>query len=89
MALVACNGKGAGDASAVRADSVRTAGERIVSNPVAYWDKVDFLSPAILADTAFIEQRFADFAAMLETADPEIRDYAVKRLLDQIGRAHV
>ena len=83
MALVACNGKGAGDASAVRADSVRTAGERTLSNPVAYWDKVDFMSPSILADTALIEQRFADFAAMLERADPGIRDYAVKRLLDR------
>lgn len=81
VTFAACKNNDSGGAVVSRADSAEVHGTEISSGPATFWDNVDFINPAIVSESALIEQKFADFAALLAGADPELRDYSVRRLL--------
>lgn len=49
-----------------------------------YWDALDSVSPALRADTAFMEQSFVNFLPLFEYVPDSVRDSAVDRLLSII-----
>lgn len=63
-------------------DSLRTVEERAAYVALHYWDSMDFRNHALSLDTAFVEQNFANFAAILQMALPADAEKAIRTLLD-------
>lgn len=63
-------------------DSLTTPEERAAYAACHYWDAMDFTNPVMAADSAFVEQSFSNFIALLPYADPGSRHRAVYTLLD-------
>ncbi len=55
-------------------DSLQSVEERAAYVVAHYWDAMDFTDRALSLDTAFIEQNFANFAAILPMSPPDEAD---------------
>lgn len=63
-------------------DSLGSVEERAAYVALHYWDSMDFRNHALSLDTAFVEQNFANFAAILQMAPAADAEKAVRTLLD-------
>ncbi|WP_290389828.1 DUF5106 domain-containing protein, partial [uncultured Duncaniella sp.] len=66
-------------------DSLQSVEERAAYVVAHYWDAMDFTDRALSLDTAFIEQNFANFAAILPMSPPDDADRAVATLVSRAG----
>ena len=66
-------------------DSLQSVEERAAYVVAHYWDAMDFTDRALSLDTAFIEQNFANFAAILPMSPPDEADRAVAALVSRAG----
>lgn len=66
-------------------DSLRSVEERAAYVARHYWDAMDFRDRSLSLDTAFVEQNFANFAAILPMAPPTDASVAVSALLDSVA----
>lgn len=66
-------------------DSLQSIEERAAYVVAHYWDAMDFTDRTLSLDTAFIEQNFANFAAILPMSPPDDADRAVATLVNRAG----
>lgn len=64
-------------------DSLTQPAERADWLITHFWDAMDFADPAMCADSAMVEQTFANYLSVLPYASASARDAAVKALLDR------
>ena len=62
-------------------DSLRTVEDRAAYFVTHYWDAMDFEDTSLSLDTAFVEQNFSNFIALLPVAPTAVADSAVGSLL--------
>lgn len=62
-------------------DSLTSVADRAAYASLHFWDSLDFSSGAAACDTAFMEQNFANFAALLSMASDDDVERAVKNVV--------